>query len=43
MVASIALGGQVVGRIDAVKPVREILQETMHGYRETVARLAAGA
>jgi enoyl-[acyl-carrier protein] reductase II len=43
MEASIALGGQVVGRIDAVKPVREILQETMRGYRETVARLAAGA
>lgn len=43
MEASIALGGQVVGRIDAVKPVARILDETMRGFRETVARLAAGA
>jgi enoyl-[acyl-carrier protein] reductase II len=43
MEASIALGGQVVGRIDAVKPVLEIIEETVRGYRATVARLAAGA
>ena len=42
MEASIALGGQVVGRIDAVKPVAEIIEETVRGYRATVARLAAG-
>lgn len=43
MEASIALCGQVVGRIDEVKPVAQILEETMDGFRETVARLAAGA
>ena len=42
MEASIALGGQVVGRIDAVKPVVEIIEETVRGFRATVARLAAG-
>ncbi len=40
MEASIALGGQVVGRIDVVKPVAQILEETMDGFRETVARLS---
>jgi enoyl-[acyl-carrier protein] reductase II len=40
MEASIALGGQVVGRIDAVLPVAEIIADTMRGFRETVARLA---
>jgi len=40
MEASIALGGQVVGRIDEVKPVAQILEETMSGFRETVARLS---
>jgi hypothetical protein len=43
MEASIALGGQVVGRIDAVKPVVEIIEETMRGFRATVERLAASA
>jgi enoyl-[acyl-carrier protein] reductase II len=41
MNASIALGGQVVGRIDAVKPVAQIIDETVAGFRDTVARLAA--
>ena len=41
MEASIALGGQVIGRIDEVKPVAQILEETMTGFRETVARLSA--
>jgi enoyl-[acyl-carrier protein] reductase II len=39
MEASIALGGQVVGRIDAVKPVAQIIEETVAGYRATIARL----
>ena len=43
MEASIALTGQVMGRIDGVRPVREIIEETVNVYRETVARLAAGA
>jgi enoyl-[acyl-carrier protein] reductase II len=41
MEASIALGGQVVGRIDAVKPVAQIVDETVRGFRETIARLSA--
>jgi len=41
MEASIALAGQVVGRIDAVKPVAEIIAETVAGYRDTIARLQA--
>jgi enoyl-[acyl-carrier protein] reductase II len=40
MEASIALGGQVVGRIDAVKPVREIIDETVADFRATIGRLA---
>jgi enoyl-[acyl-carrier protein] reductase II len=43
MEASIALGGQVVGRIDAVKPVAQIVDETVRGFRETIARLSASA
>ena len=39
MEAAIALGGQVVGRIDAVKPVAEIIAETVRDFRTTVARL----
>ncbi len=41
MEASIALGGQVVGRIDAVKPVAQIIDETVDGFHATIARLAA--
>jgi enoyl-[acyl-carrier protein] reductase II len=41
MEAAIALAGQVVGRIDAVKPVATIIDETVAGFRATVARLAA--
>jgi enoyl-[acyl-carrier protein] reductase II len=39
MEASIALGGQVVGRIDEVKPVAQIIAETVAGFRATAARL----
>jgi hypothetical protein len=40
MEASIALGGQVVGRIEEVKPVAQIIAETVAGFRATAARLA---
>jgi enoyl-[acyl-carrier protein] reductase II len=36
MEASIALAGQVVGRIDSVKPVVEIIAETVREFEETV-------
>jgi enoyl-[acyl-carrier protein] reductase II len=41
MEASIALGGQVVGRIDAIEPVQQIIDETIADFRATVERLAA--
>jgi enoyl-[acyl-carrier protein] reductase II len=41
MEAAIALAGQVVGRIDAVKPVAAIIDETIAGFRATIRRLAA--
>ena len=41
MEAAIALGGQVVGRIEAVKPVAHIIAETVAGFHATIARLAA--
>ncbi|HUI25541.1 MAG TPA: nitronate monooxygenase [Candidatus Kryptonia bacterium] len=41
MEASIALGGQVVGRIDAIKPVKQIIDETVAGFRATITRLAS--
>ena len=40
MEASIALGGQVMGRIDEVKPVAEVVTETMDGFFETVEQMA---
>lgn len=40
MEASIALAGQVVGRIEAIKPVKQIIEETMAGFHATIARLA---
>src|SRR5262245_11381569 len=39
MEAAIALGGQVVGRIDEVKPVAQIIAETVAGFRETLGDL----
>ena len=39
MEAAIALGGQVVGRIDAVKPVAQIIDETVAGFRQTLGEL----
>ena len=41
MEAAIALTGQVMGRIEAIKTVREIVDETVETYRATVARLSS--
>ena len=41
MEASIALSGQVCGRIDAVRPVAEILDEIEETFFETVEQMAA--
>ena len=40
MEASIALSGQVAGRIEEVRPVAEIIADTVQGYHDTIARLA---
>ena len=39
MESSIALAGQVAGRIEAVKPVAQIIEETMTEYYNTVSKL----
>jgi enoyl-[acyl-carrier protein] reductase II len=41
MEASIALSGQVAGRIDEVKPVARIIQETVEEFEATVAEIGA--
>ena len=41
MEASVALCGQVAGRIDAVKPVAQILSETIAEFEETIDKLAS--
>jgi len=38
--AAFAFGGQVAGRIDAVKPVAEIIGETIAEFHDTVRTLA---
>jgi enoyl-[acyl-carrier protein] reductase II len=40
MEAAIALTGQVMGRIDSIETVRDIVEETVETYRTTVARLS---
>jgi enoyl-[acyl-carrier protein] reductase II len=40
MEASIALSGQVAGRIDKVKPVKQIIEETVAEFEETVAAMS---
>jgi len=40
MEASLALGGQVVGRIDEVKPVAQIIEETMREFAEVARSMA---
>jgi enoyl-[acyl-carrier protein] reductase II len=39
MEAAIALSGQVAGRIDAVRPVADIIAETVREFGEVVASL----
>lgn len=41
MEAAIPLSGQVCGRIDAIKPVRQIIEETIRGFHETLDGLSA--
>jgi enoyl-[acyl-carrier protein] reductase II len=38
--AAFAFGGQVAGRIDDVKPVAEIIEETIAEFHEAIATLA---
>jgi enoyl-[acyl-carrier protein] reductase II len=38
--AGVALTGQVAGRIDAVKPVAQVVRETVDEFHQTVERLA---
>jgi enoyl-[acyl-carrier protein] reductase II len=40
MNASLALCGQVAGRIDAVRPVADVLREIADGFFETMDRMA---
>jgi enoyl-[acyl-carrier protein] reductase II len=40
MEAAIAMAGQVIGRIDSVRPVAEILQDTMREFHEIIQGLA---
>jgi enoyl-[acyl-carrier protein] reductase II len=40
MNAAIALSGQVAGRIDEVRPVADIIADTVREFADTVARLA---
>jgi len=39
MEAAIPLSGQVVGRIDAVKSVSEVIEETLSGFHEAIEQL----
>jgi enoyl-[acyl-carrier protein] reductase II len=40
MAAAVALGGQVMGRIDSVRPVADIIAETVTEFRRVIERLA---
>jgi enoyl-[acyl-carrier protein] reductase II len=42
MTAAIALSGQVAGRIDAIRPIAEIIGETVEEFSETIDRLSNG-
>ena len=42
MEAALALGGQVVGRIDAVRPVADIIADTVSEFAATIDRLQTG-
>src|SRR5205823_1832561 len=40
MEASLALGGQVMGRIEAVRPVRDIIEDTINEFFQCIEGLA---
>jgi enoyl-[acyl-carrier protein] reductase II len=40
MEASIALSGQVAGRIDAIKPVKQVIAETVAEFESTIAEMS---
>ncbi len=40
MEASIALCGQVAGRIDSIKPVKQVIEETVREFEETVKKMS---
>jgi enoyl-[acyl-carrier protein] reductase II len=40
MEASIALSGQVAGRIDSIKPVAQVIRETIAEFHDTIAKAA---
>src|SRR3569833_2760213 len=40
MEASIALSGQVAGRIDSIKPVKQVIDETIAEFHDTIAARA---
>ena len=37
--AGIALAGEVSGRIDEVRPVADVIDDTVRGFRTTIASL----
>ena len=41
MEASVGLAGQTAGLIDEIKPVKQIIDETITGFREICGRMAA--
>ena len=41
MEAAVPLTGQVCGRIDAVRPVRDIVADTVQEFQQVVERLAS--
>ena len=41
MNAAIALSGQVAGRISEIRPIREVINDTIHEFSDTVKRLSS--
>ena len=41
MNAAIALSGQVAGRISEIRPIREVIDDTIHEFSDTVKRLSS--
>jgi enoyl-[acyl-carrier protein] reductase II len=41
MEAAIPLGGQVTGRIDEILTAKQIVDQTMAGFNDTMAKLAS--